>query len=52
MQFGAFFLAGSPEREPPETVFTQLMEYVHHAEQLGYDSVWFAEPVTLYEVRA
>jgi alkanesulfonate monooxygenase SsuD/methylene tetrahydromethanopterin reductase-like flavin-dependent oxidoreductase (luciferase family) len=43
MQFGAFFLAGSPEREPPEDVFTQLMEYVRLAEELGYDSVWFAE---------
>lgn len=43
MQFGAFFLGGSPQREPPEAVFTQLLEYVRHAELLGYDSVWVAE---------
>ncbi len=43
MRVGAFFLAGSPEREEPEAVFARLMRFVHAAEDLGYDSVWFAE---------
>lgn len=43
MEFGAFFLAGSPEQLPGETVYSQLFEYIELAEQLGYDSVWFAE---------
>lgn len=43
MDFGAFFLAGSPERLPSETVYRHLFEYIELAESLGYDSVWFAE---------
>lgn len=43
MEFGAFFLAGSPEQLPSETVYAQLFEYIELAESLGYDSVWFAE---------
>ena len=43
MKFGAFFLSGSPEREDPAAVFARLEEYIVLAEELGYDSVWFAE---------
>ena len=43
MKFGAFFLSGSPSREPPAHVFARLDQYVVLAEELGYDSVWFAE---------
>ena len=43
MNFGAFFLSGSPAREDPSAVFARLEEYIVLAEELGYDSVWFAE---------
>lgn len=43
MQFGVFFLAGSPQQLPSETVYKQVMEYITLAERLGYDSVWLAE---------
>lgn len=43
MEFGAFFLAGSPERLSPEAVYEQLFQYIRLAEEVGYDSVWFAE---------
>ena len=43
MKFGAFFLAGSPEREAPQAVLSRTAELAVHAEQLGFDSVWFAE---------
>ncbi|MEX2446701.1 MAG: LLM class flavin-dependent oxidoreductase [Dehalococcoidia bacterium] len=43
MQFGAFFLAGSPAREDSAVVFRRLVQFVHDAEELGFDSVWLAE---------
>ncbi len=43
MNFGAFFLSGSPAREDPSAVFARLEEYIVLAEEVGYDSVWFAE---------
>ncbi len=43
MNFGAFFLSGSPVREDPSAVFARLDEYIVLAEEVGYDSVWFAE---------
>ncbi len=39
MNFGAFFLSGSPAREDPSAVFARLEEYIVLAEELGYDSV-------------
>ena len=43
MNFGAFFLSGSPSRDDPSAVFARLEEYIVLAEEVGYDSVWFAE---------
>ena len=43
MQFGAFFLAGSPGREESSAVFKRLRQFVQDSEELGFDSVWFAE---------
>ncbi len=43
MQFGAFFLAGSPGREESSVVFKRLRQFVQDSEELGFDSVWFAE---------
>lgn len=43
MKFGAFFLSGSPPRDAPADVFAQLDQYVVLAEEIGFDSVWFAE---------
>lgn len=43
MEFGAFFLAGSPEQLSSDAVYHQLFAYVALAEELGFDSVWFAE---------
>ncbi|MEX2230205.1 MAG: LLM class flavin-dependent oxidoreductase [Dehalococcoidia bacterium] len=43
MQFAAFFLAGSPEREAPADVYRRLIAYAQEAETLGFDSIWFAE---------
>ena len=43
MQFAAFALAGSSEREDPEVVYRRVIEYAIAAEALGYDAVWFAE---------
>jgi alkanesulfonate monooxygenase SsuD/methylene tetrahydromethanopterin reductase-like flavin-dependent oxidoreductase (luciferase family) len=43
MQFAAFFLAGSPSREDPETVFRRMARFAQDADELGYDSIWFAE---------
>lgn len=43
MQFAAFFLAGSPEREEPADVYRRLIMYAQEAETLGFDSIWFAE---------
>ena len=43
MQFAAFALAGSSAREDPEVIFRRIVEYAIEAEELGYDSIWFAE---------
>jgi alkanesulfonate monooxygenase SsuD/methylene tetrahydromethanopterin reductase-like flavin-dependent oxidoreductase (luciferase family) len=43
MQFGSFFLAGSPSREDSSVVMKRLLRFVQDSEELGYDSVWFAE---------
>ena len=43
MQFGAFFLAGSPTHEDPSAVFKRVMRFVEDAEECGLDSVWLAE---------
>ena len=43
MKFGAFFLSGSPERDDAAAVLRRLDEYIVLSEELGYDSVWFAE---------
>ncbi len=43
MKFGAFFLLGSPRMEPAEEMYRRLLDWAVLAEELGYDSVWFAE---------
>ncbi len=43
MKFGAFFLLGSPEMLPAREMYQRVLDWVVLAEELGYDSVWFAE---------
>jgi len=43
MKFAAFALAGSSAVEAPDVVLGRVIEYAQEAEELGYDSVWFAE---------
>jgi alkanesulfonate monooxygenase SsuD/methylene tetrahydromethanopterin reductase-like flavin-dependent oxidoreductase (luciferase family) len=43
MKFGAFFLLGSPTLLPAEELYRRVLDWVQLAEDLGYDSVWFAE---------
>jgi alkanesulfonate monooxygenase SsuD/methylene tetrahydromethanopterin reductase-like flavin-dependent oxidoreductase (luciferase family) len=43
MHFGAFFLLGSPLMSPSEEMYARLTDWAILAEDLGYDSVWFAE---------
>ncbi len=43
MEFGTFFLAGSAAREESSAVYQRLHRFVQESEELGYDSVWFAE---------
>ena len=43
MQFGAFFLLGSPEMLPAEEMYGRVLDWAVLAEDLGFDSVWFAE---------
>ena len=43
MKFGAFFLLGSPQMLPAREMYQRLLDWVILAEELGYDSVWFAE---------
>jgi alkanesulfonate monooxygenase SsuD/methylene tetrahydromethanopterin reductase-like flavin-dependent oxidoreductase (luciferase family) len=43
VKFGTFFLSGSPERDDAAAVLGRLDEYIVLSEELGYDSVWFAE---------
>jgi alkanesulfonate monooxygenase SsuD/methylene tetrahydromethanopterin reductase-like flavin-dependent oxidoreductase (luciferase family) len=43
MKFGAFFLLGSPDLRPAEEMYARLFDWVVLAEELGFDSVWFAE---------
>lgn len=43
MEFAAFALGGSSQREPADVIFRRLVEFAQSAEDLGYDAVWFAE---------
>lgn len=43
MEFSAFFLCTSPEVNPAEEVYADAFEFTRLAEELGYDSGWFAE---------
>lgn len=43
MEFSAFFLCTSPGVSPAEEVYAEALEFTRLAEELGYDSVWFAE---------
>ncbi len=43
MNFGAFFLLGSPLMLPSEVMYQRVTEWSQMAEDLGFDSVWFAE---------
>jgi alkanesulfonate monooxygenase SsuD/methylene tetrahydromethanopterin reductase-like flavin-dependent oxidoreductase (luciferase family) len=44
MHFGYFGLMGYRERgTPPHTVFSEHVEQVKHADQLGFETAWFAE---------
>ncbi|PZC47366.1 MAG: Flavin-dependent oxidoreductase, luciferase family [Chloroflexi bacterium] len=43
MKFGAFFLLQSPQARPTEEVYTQVLDQIRYADDLGFDSVWIAE---------
>jgi len=43
VNFGAFFLLGSPELRPADEMYQRVLDWAELAERLGYDSVWFAE---------
>jgi alkanesulfonate monooxygenase SsuD/methylene tetrahydromethanopterin reductase-like flavin-dependent oxidoreductase (luciferase family) len=43
VNFGAFFLLGSPLMAPSEQMYARVAEWSQTAEDLGFDSVWFAE---------
>ena len=44
MQFGYFGLMGYREKDtPPQRVFEEHVEQVKHADQLGFETAWFAE---------
>src|SRR5579885_1602877 len=43
MKFGAFFLLGSPGLEPAQEMYRRVLGWTVLAEDLGFDSVWFAE---------
>lgn len=43
MEFGAFFLLGSPAMRPARDVYRQVLEQAAFAESVGFDSIWFAE---------
>jgi alkanesulfonate monooxygenase SsuD/methylene tetrahydromethanopterin reductase-like flavin-dependent oxidoreductase (luciferase family) len=43
MKFGAFFLLGSPKMLPAQEMYRRVLEWTVLAEELGYDSVWYAE---------
>ncbi len=43
MKFGAFFLLQSPAREPTKKVYSQALDDMAYAEELGFDSIWLAE---------
>jgi alkanesulfonate monooxygenase SsuD/methylene tetrahydromethanopterin reductase-like flavin-dependent oxidoreductase (luciferase family) len=43
MKFGAFFLLGSPKMLPAQEMYRRVLDWAVLAEDLGFDSVWFAE---------
>jgi alkanesulfonate monooxygenase SsuD/methylene tetrahydromethanopterin reductase-like flavin-dependent oxidoreductase (luciferase family) len=43
MRFGAFFLLGSPTMLPAQELYRRVLDWSVLAEELGYDSVWYAE---------
>ena len=43
MKFGAFFLLGSPQMRPAQEMYRRVLDWAVLAEDLGFDSVWFAE---------
>lgn len=43
MQFGAFFLLGSPKMLPAQEMYRRVLDWAVLAEELGFDSVWLAE---------
>ena len=43
MKFGAFFLLGSPKLLPAREMYERVLKWTVLAEDLGFDSVWFAE---------
>lgn len=43
MEFSAFFLCTSPDVKPAQEVYAEALDFTRLAEELGYDSVWFAE---------
>jgi len=43
MQFGLFFLMGSPTVEASGDVYERVLKHIRLADELGYDSVWIAE---------
>lgn len=43
MKFGAFFLLGSPQMLPAQEMYRRVLDWTVLAEDLGFDSVWYAE---------
>lgn len=43
MKFGAFYLLHSPQARPSADVYRRKLELITYADELGFDSVWFAE---------
>lgn len=43
MDFGVFFLLGSPDMAPARFVYERALKQIRLADELGFDSVWIAE---------
>ena len=48
MRFGHLMLCDQREGEPPQRRYEEMMEEVRLMDELGYWSVWFAEPMTIF----
>jgi alkanesulfonate monooxygenase SsuD/methylene tetrahydromethanopterin reductase-like flavin-dependent oxidoreductase (luciferase family) len=43
VEFSAFFLCTRPDGGPAERIYSETLEHVKIADELGYDATWFAE---------